>query len=300
MKVEVKDKRGSLVVRDSLVAAFFCKRPYPELAKAFGKAFDLWFSKTPEEAKKWALIGAHADEYKAFDPKKPSRALAEFDPARAKTRDICSLEMGGPIQINSDYHFSFTGSRDLNEKRSNFLEVRFPSHEAEPDRVDAYVSFIAKLAELLPYDSGYASLALTCGGMSMQDAFAQAAAKWAFRHPGFDMPSNNNTTAGIRQKVRGAYWITFIGPPALGELGGEDALRKALPKEIEVKPAGAGVMLRAGKVPELGDVNKRDKLPLLRAMAKVLEPVTQLNDTFLNAMFVDPGEIGRWLRRHLD
>jgi hypothetical protein len=300
VKVEVKDKRGSLVVKDSLVAAFFCKRPYPDLAKAFGQVFELWYAKTPDEAKKWALIGAHADEYKAFDPKKVSQVRAEFDPARAKTRNICGVELGGPIQVNSDYHFSFTGVRDLNDRRSNSVEVRFPSREADPDHVEDYVAFVRKIAEVLPYDSGYASLALTYGGQSMQDAFAQSAAKWAFRHPGLDMPDNSATAAGIRQKVRGAYWLTFVGPAPLKELGGSAALRKALPKEIEIEPVGAGVMVRVGTVPEPGDVNKRDKLPRLRALAKVLEPVTQLNDTFLNAMFVDPDEIGRWLRRHLD
>jgi hypothetical protein len=73
-----------------------------------------------------------------------------------------------------------------------------------------------------------------------------------------------------------------------------------LPSEIEVAPIRAGVMLRAGKCPEVGDVNRRERLPLLRAMAKVLEPVTLFKDGFLNNIFVDVDQLLRWERRHLD
>ena len=164
---------------------------------------------------------------------------------------------------------------------------------------DAYVKTVAAIAEQLPYDSGYASPALTYGTDSQMPYFTEAARKWAFRHPGFDMCSNDATNTGIGRLVRGAHWLTFLGPWASKELGGEAGLRKKLPKDIEVQTVGGGVMLRAGKVPEVGDVNKSQKLPLLRAMAKVLEPVTLFDDTFLSSIFVDMDEVSRWERRHL-
>jgi Protein of unknown function (DUF3396) len=300
MHVEKRDDDGELLVRDSLVAAFFSKLTYPKLAKSFGDVFEQWLENTPEDAKRFAIIGPHGDEFKPFNPKQVARARAEFDLARAKTRNICAVDLGGPQRLNPDHRFSFLGVRDLSDDRTNVVEVRSPSGDAESTNVECYVENLRKMAEQIPYDSGYASPALTYGVHSQQTDFAKAARKWAFRHPGFDMPNSQGTNAGLERKLRGAYWLTFVGPWALEKLGRHAALRKALPKEIELQPVGAGVMLRAGKYPEVGDVNKGDRLPLLRAMAKVLEPVTLFDDAFLDNLFVDDSQRARWERRHLD
>ena len=50
MHIEVKNERGGLLVRDSLVAAFFSQRSYPELAKSFGKVFEHWLEKAEDDA----------------------------------------------------------------------------------------------------------------------------------------------------------------------------------------------------------------------------------------------------------
>jgi TseV toxin immunity protein TsiV len=298
MHIEVANSEGNLIVRDSMVAAFFTKRPYPELAKAYGDVFELWLDQTPDDAKRWAIIGPHGDEYKPF--KELARARAEFNTARAKTRNICALKIGGPQRLNPDYKFTFVGVRDLAKNRANMLEIRSPTSEVEGTNVDRYVESVHRVAQRLPFDSGYASPALTHGAQGHQAAFAKEARKWAFRHPGFDMPNNEGTAAGIAQKLRGAYWLTFLGPWALEQVGGQSALRKALPEDVQMQSAGVGVMLRVGKHPELGDVNKGHKLPVLRAMAKVLEAASRFDDAFLDNIFVDETQRARWERRHLD
>jgi hypothetical protein len=298
--IEKKDEDGELLVRDSLLATFFSNRPYPDLAKAFGDVFEEWWEQTPDEAKRWAIIGPDADEFRAFTAKQLTRAKAEFYPARAKTREMCALEIGGPEKINPDYRFTFIGARDLDDDETNFIQIQSPSGEAEGSGADAYVERVCGVAERIPFDSGYASPALVYGVHSQQTEFAEAARKWAFRHPGFDMPNNGGTNSGLGQRLRGAYWLTFVGPWALKKLGGQATLRKALPKEIEVSKVGSGVLLRAGKHPELGDVNKGQRLPQLRTMAKALEPVTLFEDGFLDNIFVDEEQRARWERRHLD
>jgi len=301
MQIAVKNDEGELVVRDAQLAAFFIQRPYRDLATAFREVFDYWVSRSPEPARTWALIGPDADEYKPFGPKLLSRAMAQFDPARAKRIDMSSLEIGGPQETNPDYSFAFIGDNDIEEDETNLIEIRYPS--LEPENVEHYVETIRQIAARIPYDSGYASPALTHLGDRQKAEFAKAARKWAFRHPGFDMPENDGTNSAIGRRLRGAYWITFVGPWALKKLGGEEALRKALTKdtrEIEVARAGNGVMIRAGRLPELGDVNRGDKLPLLRAVAAILEPVILTGDRFLNGIFRDEDERASWERRHLD
>jgi hypothetical protein len=298
MQIEAKNRDGNLLVRESVVAAFFVKRPYPEIAKGYGLVFEQWLQQTPEDAKKWGIIGPHGDEYKPI--KQLTRARAEFDAARAKTRNLSALKIGGPQRINPDYKFTFVGVRDLAKNRANMFEIRTPVAEIEGDNVERYVDRIQEIAELVAFDSGYASIALTYGAHSQQLDFAKEARKWAFRHPGFDMPNNESSTAGIAQRIRGAYWLTFLGPWALEQLGGRSALKTALPAGIDLLQVGAGTMLRVGKYPEAGDVNKGDKLPMLRALAKILEPVTLFGDALLDNLFVSEDQRARWERRHLD
>jgi hypothetical protein len=299
MSFSKKNDEDEVVVRDSQLAAFFFQRPFRDLAKSLGAVFDDWLGRTPEEAKKWALIGPDADEAKPFGPKLLPKAKAQLDPVRAKSRDMAGLEVWGPEETNPTHAFAFDAMNDLQNDETNLLELRAPSAEVDAAHVERYVEVIRHVAEQVPYDSGYASPALTHPSDRPTD-FVEPARKWAFRHPGLDMPNNDGTNSGIGRKVRGAYWLTFLGPWALKQLGGAEALKKALPKEAEVHGVGVGVMIRAGRLPSLGDVNKGDNVPLLRAVAKVIEPVTLFGDSFLDTIFRDEDERARWERRHLD
>jgi hypothetical protein len=300
MHVEVCEEDGDLLVRDALVAAFFCQGPYPHVAPAFGRVFEEWFAQAPADAKRWALVGPDAEEFKALTPKGLARMRAEFDPERIGSAEICGSDVLGPQKINPDHRLTYKGLSDASRGRACMLQLRSPSEAANVDNVERYVAAIHRIATQLPYDSGYASLALTWGVSSQKRAFAREARRWAFRHPGFDMPNNVSSDFTIGHKLRGAYWLTFVGPRALETLGGAAKLRAALPTEVTVVRAGVGMMLRASQLPEVGDVNRLDKLPVLRAMAKVLEPVTLFGDKMLNNLFVDPESRARWERRHLD
>jgi hypothetical protein len=299
MRVRKTDRDGELAVRDSLVAVFFFQRPYPKLVKTFGEVFELWLARVSDDAKRWAMVGPDAEEYKRVDPRVLTRARSQLDPAKTKKGDMYALELGGPEEINPTYQFVFEGSKDIQDDETNYLELRFASEDAAPARVEDLVEFLTLVASKLPFDSGYASLALTVGVESQQDEYAKKAAPLLFRHPGFDVPNSGATNSGMGKRVRGAYWLTFLGAEALEKLGGGKKLRKNLASEIEQREVGPGVMLRAGKVPEVGDVNKGDTLPLLRSLAKTLEPVLNLDDRYLDNMFVDEDARAKWERRHL-
>ncbi len=300
--IRITSEKGGLVARDSLLLAFFCKRPAAELLASFEAVFDRWLTQTPPEAKLWACIGENADTYKPFTTRSMTRLRAEFDPRKVHLRDVNGLDLGGPQQINPDYHFTFNASREISPDalETNLLEVRLPSELAAPETLSSFLDFARFVAEHLPYDSGYGSLALTWGVDSQEYEFSLAVRGLAARHPGFDMPDNQAVKYRLDKQSRGAYWLTFVGPDALAKLGGSDALRAKLDPAIGMEQVGVGVMLRAGERPEPGDVNRAERLPLVRSLAKVLEPVCKFGSVGLDNLFVDVEARERWERRHLD
>ena len=151
----------------------------------------------------------------------------------------------------------------------------------------------------LPYSSGYASPALSFIAESKLPAAGKVIVPAAFRHPGYDVHDNQDTRGFIGGRVIGARWLTFLGPELVKQLGGKKALAAALPG-VTVVPAGHGVMLRAGTEPELGDSNRRIDTPLLRSVARMLEPVTFFENTQLKGLFGgDLDRLDRWERRFL-
>jgi Protein of unknown function (DUF3396) len=104
--------------------------------------------------------------------------------------------------------------------------------------------------------------------------------------------------------VRGAYWMTLVGPIALEALGLDaDGLRQTLDDAaITVYELDHGVAIRAGDELRPGDVNYGDRLPLTRKVAAVLEPVTIVQDYAVFG-FATEDPVTRfleWQRRHLD
>jgi len=104
--------------------------------------------------------------------------------------------------------------------------------------------------------------------------------------------------------VRGARWLSFLGPTIIEQLGGFEALSKAFVDPVTIEKVGHGIMIRAGKEPEIGDVNRQVDTPLLREVAKILEPITLFREEALIGLdFADPDEddfLEQWEHRFLD
>ena len=83
--------------------------------------------------------------------------------------------------------------------------------------------------------------------------------------------------------------------------GAEDFLVET-PEQVQIEAVGAGVMVRAGLRPELGDKANRRDTPLLASVAKVLEPVTAFGEVVLLGSFAewDKAVLEKWERRFLD
>jgi len=93
----------------------------------------------------------------------------------------------------------------------------------------------------------------------------------------------------IGEKLRGTYWPTSSGQPR-SRSWRRKGLRGKLDASIGIEKVGDGLMLQAGPKPEIGDVNRKANLSLLRSLAKVLEPVTLLDDVSLGNNFIEDGD----------
>ncbi|MFP2906294.1 type VI immunity family protein [Pyxidicoccus sp. 3LFB2] len=155
------------------------------------------------------------------------------------------------------------------------------------------------VASPLPFNSGYASLSLHA--LTGLMGVSRELSRRCFRHPGMEISGESMFSHEIGTQVRGAYWLTFLGHPVLGELGGTARLRARLPSpDITLQEMeGERVAITLGTWPEAGDTEAGKDLPLYRELARVLEPwlfhQSRSFDTNLPAK-----DARRWERRFLD
>jgi hypothetical protein len=86
---------------------------------------------------------------------------------------------------------------------------------------------------------------------------------WLFRFPGLSFGDPLTFMVFAEDGIPGVNWLTFLGARQIERLGGEKVVRESLPEEVDVATFNNGaLMIRAGEKPELGDVNRNNKLPL--------------------------------------
>ena len=163
---------------------------------------------------------------------------------------------------------------------TEYLEQQGPRHVRE---------LALGLADELPFSFGYASLALIPSRVPSSMLPPLLA-----RYPGLDVCHLRTTSQSIGANARGAYWLTFLGQPLLGRLGGLAALRQQLPFADTSFHAldDERVLLTLGEWPELAEAGPA---PSLRALACLLEPflLTEENPHISPL----PEDTARWLRR---
>jgi hypothetical protein len=113
------------------------------------------------------------------------------------------------------------------------------------------------------------------------------------RHPGLSI---GNPFELCDQPLPPVNWLTLIGPELLKKLGGLAKVSKDLAdEEISVVSMGGGICIKAGAAPQLGDVNRRDTLPLYRKVGAYLKSYRGNQEMELTGL--DEEESEAWLAR---
>lgn len=140
----------------------------------------------------------------------------------------------------------------------------------EPERM---LELTRELWGQLPWRYGHAGFAFEVSRYFIDQAHEYAYGR-SMRHPGLDIPDAANDAIMVGfDHIRGVGWLTMLDDAHVKTLGGIKALRKALGEQAEVIELDRGVLLRAGAVPQFGDVNRKDDLPAYRAVYAALAPL---------------------------
>jgi hypothetical protein len=265
----------ALTVRDGLVLCFFMRRSHGEVASAIWQALQAYRRAIPLESLNW--YGSPDGDTLPLDDKGWEHirwTVLERPWGLAWHVSLAETPGGG-----GGYHFDYSGlklddpmfSRD--ERATSAMALTLPTEyllEQGPSRVRALA---LEIGRELPFSFGYASLAF----ISHPGAWARIGKELdglLDRYLGFDLYLLSETSRNIGTRARGAYWLTFLGQPLLGQLGGVEALRQQLPfPEVSFQPLeGERLLLTLGEWPDAIDTQKGAEAPQYRALARLLKP----------------------------
>lgn len=179
------------------------------------------------------------------------------------------------------------------------VEFRLPTEYLEEHGPGRVRELAMELAAMLPFASGHVGLAfhapLDVAGVDAEIK------KWCFRYPGLDIIELDSLAFHLGTKVRAPSWLTFLGPPVLGELGGASGLRARLHSEGTTvqEMEGERAVVTLGPWPEAGDTEQGQTLPAYRELARVLEPWLYFHKD-PPGVIAPPNWQDRWERRFLD
>jgi hypothetical protein len=294
---------GKLRLRSGVVTAFFLPTPIADVVGALRTALDLYIARIPADAMQWQSIGAASESWTAVGKNTWQRCAEQLNAEAARKRSLTYFELrDGQRGGDAPGYGVMVMGHPVDPKRLDkrtVIQFHYPTGVLSEALLEPFVSHVQELAAALPFCSGYVSPTLFC----TSDVAWREARALCRRYPGYDVQDNANGRREIDDMVRGARWLTFIGPALVGKLSGIPHLKGALGSAVAVTPIGDGCMLRAGVAPELGEAGKVSDQSPLKRLAAVLEPHTLFQESALYVTeFVgqDEDRLRAWERRFLD
>jgi hypothetical protein len=300
--VRINGESGLLYVRSGIIVAFFISKRVHEMSIPLVALLERFIQVIPPHTLKWVVGSATGEEWREISETTINRLKESLSPEGARKRKLTAFRLNDSGLDAPVYSFELVG-KPMHEELPDsvtLVQMTFPLEVLDEDNLETFISDVREFAQLAQPTSGYCAPVLLSAEMCRGKAFQEIKAI-AMRHWGYDVQMNNVTRLDIGKKTRGARWITFLGLELTEQLGGIEALKQRLPRPITVEKIETGVLIRAGRLPEVGDVNYRIETPLLRKVAKVLEPITLFDEIDLLSNFAnfDEGTLRRWERRFL-
>jgi hypothetical protein len=295
--LSLSTENGAIEVREGLSICFYLRRSHQEIAQAVMRSLEAYVRVVGAQTLGWyvdpegdwqeldASGWAHT-RLKLLESSSPILRLRDTPSGISHHAfDYYGKSLDSPLFVNKPGAVCAVSFRLPPE----YLEKHGPAHVRE---------LALGLAAPLPFNSGHASLAFNA--LMQVPGGAAELRQWCLRYPGMNIQALEDTAWEIGTRVRGAYWLTFLGQPVLGELGGTAGLRARLSSpDISVQELeGERAVVSLGEWPEAGDTEQGLDLPLYRELAHVLEPWLY-HSKYRWACF-SPEDMRRWERRFLD
>jgi hypothetical protein len=297
-RIRVRAEDGYLLVRDGLSFTFYMRRPHHEVAPAILLSLEAYRAAVGPNA-----LSRYSDDEGFFH----EMDSAAWDQLRREMladnqlifhlKDAAEAEQGYQFR----YHGRVLDEASLSRRPGAVSAVSFwlPTEYLEEHGPGRVRELALELAGPLPFCSGHGGFNFSCELDLL--GVRRVVRELCFRYPGMDIPSLGWVAGRIGTRVRGAAWLTFLGQPLLGEVGGVDGLRSRLrsPETTVQSLEGERALVTLGPWPEAGDMEHGHTLPAYRELARVLEPWLY-HETHPRSFDFTPEDMLRWERRFLD
>lgn len=274
--IRLRSNGGLPLARDGVVLTFFMHRNHEEVFSAVWHALQTYLRAVPPRSLNW--YDADDGDTLALDDKGWEVIRERMFERPWKLG--CSVELSEDAcegDIAGGYQFEYYGRRlddPFWKDPATAVSFTFPTEYLMEHGPDHLRALAFKLAWELPFSFGYASLAIVApyGYSSTSD--------WDLlytlrdRYLGLDLYDLRHTASVIGTHARSASWLTFIGQPLLGQLGGIEGLRHALPfPEVTLLPLDSQrLLITLSEWPEAIDIQEGGIPPQYRALALRLKP----------------------------
>ena len=282
------DEYGA-VYSASLQIVLYTNQRLPELAEGVSTCYRLFLDR----------FGDDVDRYSA----RSMRQARAFSAKYADVFPTLCQEQGEGLPRFAAFH----GKQKLDYRPPVFqtwqydgfswLQLHLPPDSAK-DR-DGVLHWVSTLADAFPFRCGTVGFSLCW----YEDAAARDAivpkliAPLYKRYPGFALGTPGDISDHPLPPVN---WLTLLGPELVEKLGGVRQVSSDLGDDvISVTPMGAGICIRAGEAPQIGDRNRGDDVPAYRKVGAYLKDYR--GDEYLDLPgFEDDDDTAAWLARFDD
>jgi hypothetical protein len=293
-KIRIRAESGHPLLREGLSLCFYLHRPHDEVKQAVMHALNTYLRAVGPQA-----LSSYVDEegyHQELDE-------AGWELTRRQLLGDCwsVIRLRDTVASGNQYRFDYYGRPTEDPSQSfgpnavcavsfwlptEYLEANGPGHVRE---------LALELAAPLPFCSGHAGLSFN-GETDLVGVPAEIH-KHSPRYPGLDIPRLSWLSLKLGTRIPTVSWLTFLGQPVLGELGGVEALRSRLhsPDTTVQALEGERAVVTLGPWPEAGDTEQGNILPAYRELARVLEPWLYRETHLLVS-----DDFRRWERRFLD
>jgi len=266
-RIDFVRERLTTVV-DSMVIVFFLDRDKCVDSAPAEEAFAEFFSGIGHNK-----LHFYVDEegYTAPLPPDPMVLVRQNVVEKTRTGELVDLVLLGTEQSGNRYQVQYlydpTTLQAERPHEKSVIRFRIAQDVLLDGGLNEVLSFVDRLSGFLPYSYGYVSPALS------YSHFFSDTLRYIYRYPGFDVVHPGAVASDLDDRILGPYWVNIFGPRSNIMLNGADALRRVLPNEVQVSSCGGGgARVVLGDVPDVGDVNRRNNLPLYRAVASIFRP----------------------------
>ncbi len=151
------------------------------------------------------------------------------------------------------------------------LLFTYPTEATMENGLQNIVTLHNSLVERLPIINAYTSPAFLYATGAGEPAAFQAIRRLCRRYSCIDIPYMSIDCFEIGNKVRGAYWLNYLGVGRIHSLGGTETLQAAGVTKRSL--AGGATALQVSSPPCGGDINRREDMSAYNAIATFIRPL---------------------------